>query len=229
MAGRTFTSNDFYRKIRGKQDYPQNGADFADFIDFELAEKRPHWGIFEEMTDQNTPRDAYECVLMEDFILNLLETLTDREQKVIYCRFWLNFTLKQTGDLFEVSRERIRSIEAKGLRKLRHPSRKDTIPDQDIWSWVSLKEKEKRRKKKELEDVEWGIRDQEYKKQEVIRKEENRIFAHEQEERRRLKRLTYYRKLKENDFFPLEDEVIKEATACVAVEKRGSYWNPYNL
>ena len=73
---------------------------------------------------------------MKNDINDLLETLTERESKVIKHRFGLDghkeLTLKVVGELFNVSQERVRQIEAKILRKLRHPSRSEILKE-----WVT--------------------------------------------------------------------------------------------
>jgi RNA polymerase primary sigma factor len=80
-----------------------------------------------------TPTDvAYHQILKEQ-VENVLESLTERERKVIQLRFGLNDgrsrTLEEVGREFHVTRERIRQIEAKAMRKLRHPSRSRTLKD----------------------------------------------------------------------------------------------------
>ena len=71
--------------------------------------------------------------MLKDEIAEVLETLTEREEKVIRLRFGLedgkSRTLEEVGQLFGVTRERIRQIEAKALRKLRHPSRSRKLKD----------------------------------------------------------------------------------------------------
>ena len=78
------------------------------------------FGIWDDMRDLN-------------YKLKLLDTLTDREQKVLKLRFGLEDgrarTLEEVGKQFDVTRERIRQIEAKALRKLRHPSRSKKLKD----------------------------------------------------------------------------------------------------
>lgn len=73
------------------------------------------------------PEEAASYAMLQDQIARLLETLTDREQRVLILRFGLkdgrSRTLEEVGKEFNVTRERIRQIEAKALRKLRHPSR----------------------------------------------------------------------------------------------------------
>ncbi len=73
------------------------------------------------------PEEAASYAMLQDQIARLLETLTDREQRVLILRFGLkdgrSRTLEEVGREFNVTRERIRQIEAKALRKLRHPSR----------------------------------------------------------------------------------------------------------
>ena len=73
------------------------------------------------------PEDAASYAVLQDQISKLLDTLTDREQRVLILRFGLqdgrSRTLEEVGKEFNVTRERIRQIEAKALRKVRHPSR----------------------------------------------------------------------------------------------------------
>ena len=72
-------------------------------------------------------------VLLKEQINQVLSTLTDREEKVLRLRFGLedgrSRTLEEVGQMFNVTRERIRQIEAKALRKLRHPSRCKRLRD----------------------------------------------------------------------------------------------------
>ena len=79
------------------------------------------------------PADAASYSMLRDQLYEVLETLSDREQKVIRLRFGLDDgrqrTLEEVGKEFEVTRERIRQIEAKALRKLRHPSRSRKLRD----------------------------------------------------------------------------------------------------
>ena len=71
--------------------------------------------------------------LLHEQLMEVLDTLTDREQKVLRLRFGLDDgrprTLEEVGRQFNVTRERIRQIEAKALRKLRHPSRSKKLKD----------------------------------------------------------------------------------------------------
>jgi RNA polymerase primary sigma factor len=86
-----------------------------------------HLGDF--IKDENTlgPEEVATYSSLKDQISKLLDTLTEREQKVLMLRFGLTDgrtrTLEEVGKEFNVTRERIRQIEAKALRKLRHPSR----------------------------------------------------------------------------------------------------------
>ena len=79
------------------------------------------------------PEDAAAYSVLQDQISKLLETLTEREQRVLILRFGLQDgrtrTLEEVGKEFNVTRERIRQIEAKALRKLRHPSRSRKLKD----------------------------------------------------------------------------------------------------
>jgi RNA polymerase primary sigma factor len=86
-----------------------------------------HLGDFIRDDTVMGPEDAASYSILRDQITRLLDTLTDREQKVLVLRFGLkdgrSRTLEEVGKEFNVTRERIRQIEAKALRKLRHPSR----------------------------------------------------------------------------------------------------------
>ena len=82
---------------------------------------------------QLSPYDATANRMLKEDIERVLQTLTDREAKVIRMRFGLNssrpMTLEEVGKKFGVTRERIRQIEAKALRKLRHPSMRKRLQD----------------------------------------------------------------------------------------------------
>lgn len=82
------------------------------------------------------PEDAAAYAMLQDQIVKLLDTLTEREQRVLVLRFGLkdgrSRTLEEVGKEFNVTRERIRQIEAKALRKLRHPSRARMLKDYDL-------------------------------------------------------------------------------------------------
>ena len=92
-----------------------------------------HLGDFLQDENAPIPADAAAFTLLREQLLEVLETLTDREQKVIRLRFGLDDgrarTLEEVGREFHVTRERIRQIEAKALRKLRHPSRSRRLKD----------------------------------------------------------------------------------------------------
>lgn len=79
------------------------------------------------------PQDAAAFTLLHEQLMEVLLTLTEREQKVLRLRFGLDDgrprTLEEVGKQFNVTRERIRQIEAKALRKLRHPSRSKKLKD----------------------------------------------------------------------------------------------------
>ena len=91
-------------------------------------EEDSHLGDFIPDTEMMIPADAAAFTLLKEQLLEVLGTLTDREQKVLRLRFGLDDgrarTLEEVGKEFQVTRERIRQIEAKALRKLRHPSQK---------------------------------------------------------------------------------------------------------
>lgn len=95
-----------------------------------------HLGDFIRDDTVMGPEDAASYSILKDQITKLLDTLTDREQKVLILRFGLadgrSRTLEEVGKEFNVTRERIRQIEAKALRKLRHPSRAKMLKGYDI-------------------------------------------------------------------------------------------------
>jgi RNA polymerase primary sigma factor len=96
-------------------------------------EEDSHLGDFIPDEDAMAPADAAAFVLLREQLDDVLSTLTDREQKVLKLRFGLEDgrarTLEEVGQEFGVTRERIRQIEAKALRKLRHPSRSKRLKD----------------------------------------------------------------------------------------------------
>ena len=96
-------------------------------------EEDSHLGDFIEDSDAPAPADAASHTLLKEQLEDVLSTLTPREKKVLELRFGLedgrNRTLEEVGKEFNVTRERIRQIEAKALRKLRHPSRSKRLKD----------------------------------------------------------------------------------------------------
>lgn len=96
-------------------------------------EEDSHLGDFIEDHDAPAPAEAANFVMLREQLGEVLESLTPREQKVLRLRFGLddgrNRTLEEVGQVFGVTRERIRQIEAKALRKLRHPSRSKKLKD----------------------------------------------------------------------------------------------------
>ena len=96
-------------------------------------EEDSHLGDFLEDDNVPVPADAAAFTLLKEQLVEVLGTLTDREQKVLRLRFGLDDgrarTLEEVGREFNVTRERIRQIEAKALRKLRHPSRSRKLKD----------------------------------------------------------------------------------------------------
>lgn len=96
-------------------------------------EEDSHLGDF--IPDENAPEptEAASLVLLKEQINQVLGTLTEREEKVLRLRFGLedgrSRTLEEVGQMFNVTRERIRQIEAKALRKLRHPNRSNKVKD----------------------------------------------------------------------------------------------------
>ena len=96
-------------------------------------EEDSHLGDFSQDENVPVPADAAAFTLLREQLDEVLSTLTDREQKVLRLRFGLEDnrarTLEEVGKEFNVTRERIRQIEAKAIRKLRHPSRKIKLKD----------------------------------------------------------------------------------------------------
>lgn len=96
-------------------------------------EEDSHLGDFIQDDNIPVPADHATMVLLREQLSEVLATLTERERKVLYLRFGLEDgkarTLEEVGKEFNVTRERIRQIEAKALRKLRHPSRSRKLKD----------------------------------------------------------------------------------------------------
>ena len=99
-------------------------------------EEDSHLGDFIEDQEAIAPAEAASVMLLKEKMADVLQNLTDRERKVLVLRFGLEDghqrTLEEVGQEFGVTRERIRQIEAKALRKLRHPSRGKAL--KDYWS-----------------------------------------------------------------------------------------------
>ena len=96
-------------------------------------EEDSHLGDFIEDHDAPAPAEAASYMLLKEQLTDVLSTLTEREKKVLELRFGIKDgrarTLEEVGQSFGVTRERIRQIEAKALRKLRHPSRSKKLKD----------------------------------------------------------------------------------------------------
>jgi RNA polymerase primary sigma factor len=90
-------------------------------------EEDSHLGDFIPDEDSPAPAEAASYTLLKEQLNDVLKTLTPREEEVLRLRFGLDDgrtrTLEEVGEKFQITRERIRQIEAKALRKLRHPSR----------------------------------------------------------------------------------------------------------
>lgn len=96
-------------------------------------EEDSHIGDFIEDRDTPAPADSASYALLREQLSEVLHTLTPREENVLKLRFGLEDgrtrTLEEVGQQFNITRERIRQIEAKALRKLRHPSRSKKLKD----------------------------------------------------------------------------------------------------
>ena len=98
-----------------------------------VRRKTLHLGDFIPDDDAPEPAEAASFMLLKEQLVEVLKTLTPREEKVLRLRFGIEDghtrTLEEVGKEFNVTRERIRQIEAKALRKLRHPSRSKKLKD----------------------------------------------------------------------------------------------------
>ncbi len=96
-------------------------------------EEDSHLGDFIEDDQIKTPDEITTHIMLKEQLFEVLESLNPREQEVLILRFGLNDgrtrTLEEVGKVFDVTRERIRQIEAKALRKLRHPTRSKKLKD----------------------------------------------------------------------------------------------------
>ena len=96
-------------------------------------EEDSHLGDFIEDEQAPAPTDAVASSLLKEQLIHVLDTLTPREEKVLRLRYGIDDgkprTLEEVGKEFNVTRERIRQIEAKALRKLRHPSRSKKLKE----------------------------------------------------------------------------------------------------
>ena len=96
-------------------------------------EEDSHLGDFIEDQDSPAPAEAASYTLLREQLFEVLDTLSSREARVLKLRYGLedgrSRTLEEVGKEFNITRERIRQIEAKALRKLRHPSRSKRLKD----------------------------------------------------------------------------------------------------
>ena len=114
---------------------PLFGQSLIDIKYYSVQDGLSQKNIQNFIQDDNVPvpAEAAAATLLKEQLGEVLNTLTDREQKVLRLRFGLDDgrarTLEEVGKEFNVTRERIRQIEAKALRKLRHPSRSRKLKD----------------------------------------------------------------------------------------------------
>ena len=113
------------RDIHRLNTYTNTQTDFENSITSDVN--------IDSLTHEDTPDNHFEQLSMKNDIEKLLSSLTPRESKVLKMRFGINMncdhTLEEIGKQFDVTRERIRGIEAVALRKLRHKSRRQVIED----------------------------------------------------------------------------------------------------
>ena len=119
-----------YRKTRYGDNENSPGARIPKHLS---VKEDSHLGDFIPDDDAPAPAEAAAFTLLKEQLMDVLDTLTSREEKVLRLRFGLDDgrarTLEEVGKEFNVTRERIRQIEAKALRKLRHPSRSKKLKD----------------------------------------------------------------------------------------------------
>jgi hypothetical protein len=106
----------------------------------EVFDSLPKW-----MLPLHEDRDAR--IDLERLIPAILETMTHREQVLLWCRFWGDYTLSEVGVCFGVTQERVRQIEAKALRRLRHPSRSAVL--QTLFDFCPVQQRQEKLKVEE--------------------------------------------------------------------------------
>ena len=144
----------------------------------------------EALIERGTAEDIYEESQFADNLKNILDSLTPREKKVLKLRFGVGmvreYSLEEVGKMMNVTRERIRQIEAKALRKMRHPSRSKVLNGEHTTLWGMVCEPHPK-----LHDyVEWGALGLEYYYNAVEAWEKRIIEAHQklEEAKTKLKR-----------------------------------------
>jgi RNA polymerase sigma factor (sigma-70 family) len=124
------------------------------FIEEEQLNEYINPETIDELIERTTAEDIFEENQFKKRINDVLDSLTPRESKILRLRYGLDFdteyTLEQVGSMFGYTRERIRQIEAKALRKMRHPSRTDSLRDNHYTLWDQSNEPMPER------DIEWG-------------------------------------------------------------------------
>ena len=118
----------------GREPSPEEIAQDPVSLETPIGEEEDsHLGDFIEDDKTQTPSDSVTFIMLKEQLLSVLDTLTPREEKVLRLRYGIDDgkprTLEEVGREFNVTRERIRQIEAKALRKLRHPSRSKKLRD----------------------------------------------------------------------------------------------------
>jgi hypothetical protein len=189
----------------------------------------------EELLNIKDPHDFIEELDKKEasrVLYDMLDTLREREKKIILCRFVDDLTLEETGKKHHITRERVRQIEAKALRKCRHPSRYNILMNY-LECFDSIKSKEEILRKREAERIE---REREHKEQEKIwaaqerkrRKERAKIEKErtKQIEERRINREKYWDEQEDNE---REDEEREKMAKYVFPYMPGNALTPAHL
>jgi RNA polymerase sigma factor (sigma-70 family) len=124
------------------------------FIEDEQLNDSINPETIDELIERTTAEDIFEENQFKKTINDMLDSLTPRESKILRLRYGINYdteyTLEQIGSMFDCTKERIRQIEAKALRKMRHPSRSDCLRGIHYTLWEQANEPMPER------DMEWG-------------------------------------------------------------------------
>jgi len=122
-----------------------------DELEPEVFDGLPDW-MEPEQSDLDRQRDV------QQLIAEVMDSLTEREVEILRWRFWEDLTLEEAAIKLRVTRERVRQIEVKALRKLRHPSRRDRLVPYSIWSqWFKDMTKREFKTPNERQAALWNV------------------------------------------------------------------------